>query len=133
MSPPARQSGYDPTICLRHLFGFRTSSHRRLPAACPCLGNFRELEQCVRNILVRGRYTPPQRTVTSFHDALARGITEGSLTIDELLRRYCTLVYAQAGSYEEAARRLQVDRRTVKTRVDRDLLEQLHIRRVPQV
>ncbi len=66
---------------------------------------------------------------TSYHDALTQDIAQGSLTIDELLRRYCTLVYAQAGSYEGAARRLHVDRRTVKTRVDRDLLEQLPLRR----
>jgi DNA-directed RNA polymerase specialized sigma24 family protein len=33
------------------------------------------------------------------------------------------LVYAQTGSYEETARRLQLDRRTVKSKIDRHLLE----------
>jgi hypothetical protein len=31
------------------------------------------------------------------------------MTADELLRRYCTMVYARIGSYEETARRLQID------------------------
>ena len=48
----------------------------------------------------------------------------GTLTADKLLRRYCTLVYAQAGSYEETARRLAMDRRTVKSKVDQTILEQ---------
>jgi hypothetical protein len=48
----------------------------------------------------------------------------GELTADELLRRYCTLVYAQTGSYEETAHRLQLDRRTVKSKIDRRLLDQ---------
>jgi hypothetical protein len=34
-------------------------------------------------------------------------------------------MYAKTGSYEEAARRLAMDRRTVKSKVDRDLLERL--------
>ena len=41
------------------------------------------------------------------------------------MRRYCTLVYARSGSYEEAARRLGLDRRTVKARIDETLLERL--------
>ena len=49
----------------------------------------------------------------------------GSVTASELLGRYCTLVYSQTGSYEETARRLEMDRRTVKAKVNRDLLNQL--------
>jgi hypothetical protein len=49
----------------------------------------------------------------------------GSLSADELLRRYCTLVYAETGSYQETGRRLGLDRRTVKDKVDANLLEQL--------
>jgi hypothetical protein len=41
----------------------------------------------------------------------------GTLTADELLTRYCTIVYRTSGSYEAAARRLGLDRRTVKARV----------------
>jgi hypothetical protein len=85
-------------------------------------GNVRELEQCVRNVLVHGTYAPSRAPAASWTDSLARDVSAGSLTIDELMRRYCTLVYSQAGSYEEAARRLQVDRRTVKARIDPELL-----------
>jgi DNA-binding CsgD family transcriptional regulator len=47
------------------------------------------------------------------------------LTASELLSRYCTLVYAQNESYEETARRLGVDRRTVKAKVNQELLAKL--------
>jgi len=88
-------------------------------------GNIRELEQCVRNVLVRKEYHPPQLRTASPHHELSRALTDGTLTADELLRRYCTLVYAQTGSYEETARRLQLDRRTVKSKIDEALLTQL--------
>jgi hypothetical protein len=39
--------------------------------------------------------------------------------------RYCTLVFARTGSYVETARRLAIDRRTVKDKVDPVVLEQL--------
>ncbi len=89
----------------------------------PWPGNVRELEQCVRSVLVRGRYSPAD-TPTSEDDwpAIFR---DGTLSADELLRRYCTTVYATVGSYEETARRLGLDRRTVKARIDPALLEKL--------
>jgi DNA-binding CsgD family transcriptional regulator len=49
----------------------------------------------------------------------------GGLTASELISRYCTLVYSQTGSYEETARRLQLDRRTVKAKVNSELLAAL--------
>jgi hypothetical protein len=49
----------------------------------------------------------------------------GRLTADELLRRYVTIVYSRTGSYEETARRLGLDRRTVKAKVDAALLGRL--------
>jgi transcriptional regulator with PAS, ATPase and Fis domain len=88
-------------------------------------GNIRELEQCVRNVLVRKEYHPPQLRATSPQQDFSQALTEGVLTADELLRRYCTQVYAQTGSYEETARRLQLDRRTVKSKIDVELLERL--------
>ncbi len=84
-------------------------------------GNFRELEQCVRNVLVRGAYHPaaaPAGHDACGFDALSESVRAGQLTADELLDRYCTLIYARSGSYEEAARRLAMDRRTVKSKVD---------------
>jgi hypothetical protein len=44
---------------------------------------------------------------------------------DALLRRYCTLVFARTGSYQETARRLGLDRRTVKDKVDPAWLDRL--------
>ena len=83
----------------------------------PWAGNIRELEQCVCNVLIRGSYEPPCSRPRGAGDALADDVRAGRLTADELLRRYCTLVYEQCDSYEGAARRLGLDRRTVKAKV----------------
>ncbi len=72
-------------------------------------GNYRELEQCVKNVLIRQNYRPL--------GAPAASVPE-HLTADQLVSRYCTLVYRQTGSYEETARRVGLDRRTVKSKVD---------------
>jgi hypothetical protein len=88
-------------------------------------GNVRELEQCVRNVLVRKRYHPPAAPPMSPGDELRSALDEGGVTAKELIRRYCTLVYASTRSYQEAARRLDLDRRTVKRNIDPDLLERL--------
>jgi transcriptional regulator with PAS, ATPase and Fis domain len=95
----------------------------------PWPGNVRELEQCIRNILVRQQYRP--RSVAKpagsadARQELAAAFVAGSLTADELLSRYCTVVYSQTQSYEEAARKLKLDRRTVKSKVDAELLARL--------
>jgi len=96
---------------------------RHLGRDYPWPGNIRELEQCVRNVLVRQEYRPSQPQALRSHEEFARACSDGTLTADALLRRYCTLVYAQTGSYEETARRLQLDRRTVKSKIDPALLE----------
>lgn len=80
-------------------------------------GNVRELEQCVRNVLVRREYRPTQPVAPTPAEAFAQDAAAGTLTAEQLLNRYCLLVYAQCGSYQETARRIGLDRRTVKTRV----------------
>ena len=80
-------------------------------------GNVRELEQCVRNVLIRGQYRPQQSPKKSASPVIDK-MMAGRLTADELLDAYCLLVYFQTGSYLEAARKLRLDRRTVKTRVE---------------
>jgi transcriptional regulator with AAA-type ATPase domain len=87
-------------------------------------GNYRELEQCVRNIMIRHSYRPAQaRSVAT--EGLFEPAIRGEISVDELTRRYCTLTYSKTGSYEETARRIGLDRRTVKAKVDRKLLQQL--------
>ena len=85
-------------------------------------GNVRELEQCVRNIMVRNDYHPQECKPQAPINSLLEEIRSGSLSIDELTQHYCTLVYARTGSYQETGRRLGLDRRTVKSRIDEDLL-----------
>ncbi|MCH8209835.1 MAG: sigma 54-interacting transcriptional regulator [Planctomycetes bacterium] len=95
----------------------------------PWPGNFRELEQCVRNILIRKSYQPAYSAAGDdagdSADDLAAAVRDGEFTADELLQHYCTLVYAKLGSYEQAARRLQIDRRTVRSKINEELLAQL--------
>jgi DNA-binding NtrC family response regulator len=88
----------------------------------PWHGNIRELEQCARNVLVRRAYTPPQQQGGSAHERLAEAAQKGNLSADELLDQYITLVYAQTRNYQETGRRLGLDGRTVKARVDKGLL-----------
>lgn len=95
----------------------------------PWPGNVRELGQCVCNIMVHHAYRPLAERQANGSGDEARRLTDamaaGELTLDELANAYCTLAYARAGSYEAAAKKLGVDRRTVRSRVDRDLLGRL--------
>jgi transcriptional regulator with PAS, ATPase and Fis domain len=90
----------------------------------PWPGNVRELEQCVRNVMIRGHYRPQPSRSDPIRE-LASAFETGDLTAEELLRSYITRVYARTGTYLETARRLGLDRRTVKARIDPDLLRRL--------
>jgi DNA-binding NtrC family response regulator len=80
-------------------------------------GNFRELEQCVRNVLIRHEYHPPAAAAALPGADLAAALASGELTAEQLVQKYCKLVYAKTRNYEETARRLGLDRRTVKSKV----------------
>ncbi len=82
-------------------------------------GNFRELEQCMRNLLVRGEYHPASLLAAGTDaDDWNTLIGSGRLSAEDLLRRYTRLIHAQSGgNIEETARRLDQDRRTVKARL----------------
>ena len=88
-------------------------------------GNYRELEQCVKNVLIRRDYRPSRHAAGGSLEETVEDFRSGRVTADQLLSRYCTLVYRRTGSYEETARRLGIDRRTVKAKVDVDLLARL--------
>jgi DNA-binding NtrC family response regulator len=92
---------------------------QHLPPDYPWPGNVRELEQCVRSVLIRGAYAPRAAArPESPADDLVDAIAQGTLTADELLHRYCAVVHAQTGgNLSETARRLQLDRRTVRRHV----------------
>ena len=71
----------------------------------------------MRNLLLRGQYRPAGPLVRgAAHDWNAI-IETGALTAEELLRRYTRIVFARAGTIEETARRLDLDRRTVRARL----------------
>jgi DNA-binding NtrC family response regulator len=80
-------------------------------------GNVRELEQCIRNFILRGAYRPAGPLVAPEDDwnSLLR---PGRLTAEEVMQRYTRQVHGQSGgNVEETARRLNLDRRTVKARL----------------
>lgn len=94
-------------------------------------GNIRELEQCVRNVLVHRRYVADSAPIisqgTKMPDWL-QSASEGTLTHAELLTHYCTWVYSKLGSYQQTAAALGLDRRTIKAKVDRELLKEFSVR-----
>ncbi len=105
-------------------------------------GNVRELEQCLRNVMIRRCYQPltgrgraglsqrgrQERTGENELERLAAELDQISLTADQLLNLYCTLTYRRLGSYQQAAQALGLDRRTLRARVDPDLLNKNGVR-----
>jgi DNA-binding NtrC family response regulator len=98
-------------------------------------GNFRELGQCVRNVMIRGSYrpssAPPERSGTPGPlEALLDQVREVEVTSGELLGRYYALAYHRSGgSYTSAGQRLGVDWRVIKRRLDPTFLDRLNGRR----
>ena len=84
----------------------------------PWPGNIRELEQCVRNIMIRREYHPAVMKSSVAEDRLLAPIRRRGLSLAELCALYCSEIYEQLGSYTETARQLGIDRRTVKKYVD---------------
>lgn len=93
--------------------------HGNLGEAYAWPGNFRELEQCVRSLLLRGAYRPIGAPGAGLRDDWLRLAGRGELTAEALLTHYTRQVHSSAGSLEETSRRLDLDRRTVKARLSR--------------
>lgn len=119
---------------------------KHMPSSYAWPGNIRELEQCVRNIMIHAHYIPAANEVTNHESSRSRlnaghGVSASAnleqplssaslaatladdmqglrLTADELLCRYCKLAYKQTKSFEKSAKLLQLDRRTVRAKVD---------------
>ena len=79
-------------------------------------GNFRELEQAVRNVIVRNEYVPVLRGEESNRIETVYENTEVSLA--QWSATYARKAFENAGSYREAARRLKIDQRTLKKLVE---------------
>ena len=93
---------------------------KNLPPDYGWPGNVRELEQCLRSLLIHGTYRPalPQRSdACAPWDGAWEAALQGTLTAEDLLRHYCDHIYRQCGSYEQTARRVGLDRRTVKRKI----------------
>lgn len=75
-------------------------------------GNFRELEQAIRSLLIHNHYEPPKFKTVS--DDLPAQLAETGWTFKQLLSVYVTELYRRTPNFEALARRLEVDRRTIK-------------------
>ena len=86
-----------------------------LPSGYAWPGNVRELEQAVRRILLTRHYQGNIRnTQPDWEKEFLEKIRSGDLPVNQLVVQYCILLYERYGTYEEVARRTQLDRRTVK-------------------
>ncbi len=87
---------------------------RDLPAGYRWPGNVRELEQAVRRVLLNGRYSGDPCATLEAKSNLQTLADAGEMNAQELLTQYCRQLHQRFGTYEEVARRTQLDRRTVK-------------------
>ena len=62
-------------------------------------------------------------------DRLARGVEDGRFSLDELIEHYVSMIYAAEGQhYGRAASRLGKDWRTLRQRVNADLVDAYSVR-----
>ena len=93
-----------------------------LPRGYAWPGNVRELEQAVRRVLLTGRYAAePAPTAQSEDEALIEKLRAGELTAEQVLARYCALLYRRLGTYAEVARRTGLDPRTSRKYIETGL------------
>jgi hypothetical protein len=82
-------------------------------------GNIRELEQCVRQMLLNRSYNWHQSTDAAQERAeFQLRYSQGQFTAAQLLSGYCSHLYDRFGTIEKVAAQVKLDRRTVKKYID---------------
>lgn len=86
---------------------------KQIPKGYTWPGNFRELEQAVRNIIVRGEYLPVATTSKQTR-SIEQIYQNTELDLPQWNQLYAKKAYENIGSYRQAAQRLGIDQRTLK-------------------
>lgn len=77
-------------------------------------------EQATRRVLLNGRYDGDPFARPAVDETAREPVEAGELTAQQVLTRHCRQLYRRFGTYEEVARRAQLDRRTVKKYLQED-------------
>ncbi|MFM8476658.1 MAG: hypothetical protein ACKOEO_12795, partial [Planctomycetaceae bacterium] len=85
-------------------------------------------EQCVRNVMIRKSYTPirnhPVTSCGTAQDRFARDVAAGRFTLEELIENYVSMIYAaEDRHFGRASRRLNIDWRTLKQKLNQEQVE----------
>ncbi len=83
----------------------------------PWPGNIRELEQCVRSVVVRGSYAPDEGDHDPLVD-LASRMRAGQITVEEISKHYTAYIYRRTASLSETSRVVGLHRRTIQKYLD---------------
>lgn len=86
-------------------------------------GNVRELEQCIRRIILHGKYEIRNVAGESRKDSFLFNINPLNMKAQNLLAQYCKFLHERFGTYEDVARAVHLDRRTVKKYVQMKIEE----------
>ncbi|MEJ2134011.1 MAG: sigma 54-interacting transcriptional regulator [Desulfofustis sp.] len=80
-------------------------------------GNVRELEQAVRSILLTLHYNNNNSYEVDGTNKLHLAIERESVSAQELVSLYCSLLYRKYGTYEKVAKITNLDPRTIKKHI----------------